>query len=611
MSIDKATPSLLASIGQYLGLGITMKLVLAMTLLVSIACAATVWFVEVEARRTFQRFCEQQFDTQWQIFLGEEAHRLSEAKQILQEAIQLAPLSLALDRQDRDAFKSRLAEILLSILAKKGFKPNGLVRNEPFFYWISEDHKLYKPILGEAGYSMHLQAEGIRKEIDPLSISSAHRSAYLILPTAEGQLLYQLIAAPLPGEQTANDLGDLILAIPLNHLKELFGSQGKGPKPGIVFSNQLLEGAYLPQSGLADVQGVLSEVSAYGSSIRLNGTHGRVNVGLDDELYYRQVPSVPNMPQLYQLALFSLGRLHRFKHNIRIAILSIVPLVPISGLILSIVASRRMTRPIRRLVAANQRVKEGDFLVHVPVDREDELGQLSRSFNEMVDGLALKDRYRSILSQVTDKEVAERLLQGEVELGGEERNCTILFCDIRGFTHLSEHMHPATLIRLLNEHMSALADLAHTYHGVVDKFIGDAIMVIFGSPRSYGNDAYNAGQAALAMQAKRLHLNQVSDVPFEIGIGIASGRVVAGCIGSSERLNYTVVGNRVNIASRLCGKAKAGEIFIDESTRTRLGSNATVEGLPAMTLKGISEPVAVFSLKSLSNNSASIEDMMG
>ncbi len=596
---EAPSSSLKFHIRQFTGFGVTLKLVLAMTLMVTLACAATVWFVELQVRRTYHRFCAQQFDNQRQQFLEEEANRLAAAQAMLQEAVSKAPIDLLIKKNDFAGFSAGLAKVLIEVLSAHGFKPGGLARNEPFFGWISPDRVLYKPVITDAGYAMEVQPSTLEHELDPLTHGPGDRMAYLILPREAGPVLYQLIAAPFAGEGTVVDSGDLVLGIPLSHINELFGAEGKGPKAGVVLSTQLGQGQTLPVKGLMEVQGILKALPAEQGDVSLIGSQGYVQVGADDALYYQKLPAFAGMPSLYQLALFSLEDLHTFRRNIRIAVLSVIPLVPLSGLLLSIMASRRMTRPIRRLAEANERVREGDLTVHVPVDRDDELGQLSHSFNQMVEGLALKERYRSILSQVTDEEVAQRLLEGEIELGGEERNVSVLFCDIRGFTHLAEGMPPAQLIRLLNEHMSALADVAHAHHGVVDKFIGDAIMVIFGSPRSYGNDAHNAAQAALAMQAKRIHLNQVTEVPFEIGIGVASGKVIAGCVGSSERMNYTVVGNRVNLASRLCSKSAAGEILIDESTRARLGAAASIEALPPMPLKGMAEPVAVFRLQGL------------
>lgn len=171
------------------------------------------------------------------------------------------------------------------------------------------------------------------------------------------------------------------------------------------------------------------------------------------------------------------------------------------------------------------------------------------------------------------------------------RHVTMLFCDIRGFTALTENMPPAEVIELLNEHMTALTEVAYEHGGIVDKFVGDLIMVLFGAPVSTGEDAARAVQCALSMRQVRRSLNRTSKHSLEIGIGIATGPVVAGCMGSDQRLSYTVLGHRVNLASRLCSIAQAGEIVMDAETHAEARELIQAEPMPPMQLKGISEPV--------------------
>jgi class 3 adenylate cyclase len=170
----------------------------------------------------------------------------------------------------------------------------------------------------------------------------------------------------------------------------------------------------------------------------------------------------------------------------------------------------------------------------------------------------------------------------------------MLFCDIRGFTALTEKMPPHEVIELLNEHMTLLTQVAYDHGGIVDKFVGDLIMVLFGAPITTGNDAQRAVACAKAMLNARHSLNQNCQHPLEIGIGIATGNVVAGCMGSDQRLSYTVIGHRVNLASRLCNIAQAGEIVVDADTARELAPDTAITALPATQLKGISAPVEVF-----------------
>ena len=170
----------------------------------------------------------------------------------------------------------------------------------------------------------------------------------------------------------------------------------------------------------------------------------------------------------------------------------------------------------------------------------DEVGQLASSFNEMAEGLAQKERYRTVLNMVADEKVAQRLIAGELTLGGEEREISVLFCDIRGFTALTQNMPPAEVIEMLNEHMTALICVVKEHRGMLDKFVGDMLMAIFGAPVRYGNDTLNAARCALRLVRVREELNQTSRHKLPIGISLATGTVVAGCMGSADRLNYKI-----------------------------------------------------------------------
>jgi len=232
----------------------------------------------------------------------------------------------------------------------------------------------------------------------------------------------------------------------------------------------------------------------------------------------------------------------------------------------------------------------------VPVHGRDEIGALAAAFNDMAAELAQKERYKLLLAQVSDPQVADALVHGRVALGGEVRQASVLFCDIRGFTALTEGMPPQEVIKLMNDHMTAMTRVVHAHHGVVDKFVGDLIMAIFGVPKSYGDDTRLAVDCALEMLAVRRRLNATAKQRMEMGIGIATGEMVAGCMGSDNRLNYTVLGERVNLASRLCSKAGVAELLIDEATYAGLHGACEAEPVKPMPLKGFRQPVAAFRL---------------
>lgn len=299
----------------------------------------------------------------------------------------------------------------------------------------------------------------------------------------------------------------------------------------------------------------------------------------------------------YHAAAFSLETLNRELAELRLRGSGIGGTVLLLGLAAAFFLSRSLARPIQELSVATDAVRQGNLDHRVTVRSRDEIGALGESFNEMAEELKQKAVFRELLGKVSDETVAQALIEGtlDLELGGEIREVAVLFCDIRGFTAMTEKMPPSEVIALLNEHMSAMTEVVREHHGVVDKFVGDEIMAVFGALKNYGNDAANAAACALDMIRKREELNAAAGPHIEIGVGIASGEAVAGCMGSQDRLNYTVLGARVNLAARLCGTAGPMEAIADEPTRTAWGGKAKSVG--SLDLKGFSEPVEAFRLE--------------
>jgi class 3 adenylate cyclase len=314
------------------------------------------------------------------------------------------------------------------------------------------------------------------------------------------------------------------------------------------------------------------------------------------KLLYRVLnPDSPFSPAC-QVALYSLKTELAEEANLRTKIIQIGVLAFGAALVLILILTRGLVRPIRKLVAVTEDIRQGNYDVQVEASGRDEIGQLARSFNEMAEGLRLNRKYQRLLSQVADRMVAQQLIHNEAALGGELREVSVLFCDIRGFTSLTAGMAPDEIIALLNEHMTALTSIVHEHCGVVDKFVGDKVMALFGAPSTHGDDALRAAECALRMIQVRDGLNANGRWTIQIGIGIATGKVVAGCMGSEERLDYTVLGERVNLASRLCGQAWEGTILIDDTTKEKLGDTAMVESLPNMELRGFPERVQAYVL---------------
>lgn len=275
--------------------------------------------------------------------------------------------------------------------------------------------------------------------------------------------------------------------------------------------------------------------------------------------------------------------------------------------------ARRITGPIGKLADASSKVADGHFEnIAIPekeVKRKDEIGVLIRSFDEMVKGLQDREKVRGVLNKVVSKEIASEILNGNVHLGGEERQVAVLFADIRGFTHLTEKMHPKEVILLLNECMTKISNPIDANGGVIDKYIGDEVMALFGAPISAKDSALKAVMSAAQMMDYTDKWNTERKIknlpPIEIGIGVHIGPVVAGNMGAENRLNYTVLGANVNLASRLCNAAGPNEILITEAVLLSPGvkERIEVEALLPMKLKGFTEEVKVFRIKQIKRDS--------
>jgi len=271
-----------------------------------------------------------------------------------------------------------------------------------------------------------------------------------------------------------------------------------------------------------------------------------------------------------------------------LAILGIgVALSALGGLL---VASR-VTRPVDALAGAARRVREGDYDTPVRVGQRDELGVLADSFNHMMRGLSERDRVRDLLGKVVSPAVAEELLSRGIELGGEERRVTVLFSDVRRFTTISERKTPQELVAFLNAYLTRASEVVERHGGVVDKYIGDAVMAIFGAPIAGENDAVRAVRTGVEMVAA---LRRLEEAPA-VGVGINTGVVVAGNMGSRSRLNYTVIGDEVNLASRLEGLTRhyGVGVVVSESTRAAC-PGWTFRELDRVRVKGKDRPVQIF-----------------
>jgi adenylate cyclase len=262
--------------------------------------------------------------------------------------------------------------------------------------------------------------------------------------------------------------------------------------------------------------------------------------------------------------------------------------------------ARSMAGAVASLAAAMRRLQEGEYAHVTDVHTGDELEALADGYNAMVDGLRERDNLRTTFGKYMTTTVMEHLLAGKVQLGGESLPVTVLFTDIRSFSTISERMEAHALVSLLNEYFAEMVTIIMHEDGVVDKFIGDAIMAVFGAPVPKPGDAERAVRAAIRMREALASLNQKlverGMDPIRAGIGIHTGEVVAGNIGSEARMEYTVIGDAVNVAARLetATKDTGEDILVSEDTRAQVGEAFDFRPLGDIQVKGRQQPVRIY-----------------
>jgi len=225
--------------------------------------------------------------------------------------------------------------------------------------------------------------------------------------------------------------------------------------------------------------------------------------------------------------------------------------------------------------------------------------------------IAQQSLQRSALERFLSPEVVEMVVANpDIRLGGVNQEVTVMFADIRGFTTMSEEMEPGRVVEILNEYFTRVTDVIFDNGGTLDKYIGDAVMAVFGAPISKGNDAAAAVNSAIQIQRLLVELNRDAAArewpELRVGIGINTGSAIAGNIGSPRRLDYTVVGDAVNTAQRLMTNAAGGQILISESTARKMGKTFDLERLPELKVKGRSEAVPVFRVNWVEESAATV-----
>ncbi len=274
------------------------------------------------------------------------------------------------------------------------------------------------------------------------------------------------------------------------------------------------------------------------------------------------------------------------------------------ALIVAIRMANRVSDPLEKIKDAVVRIGRGEFGVNVDIHTKDEFGQVADAINEMTRGLKERELLKTSLANYVSAEVANSILSSGAlpTITGSRCKITVLFSDIRNFTTLSESREPEEVVALLNEYFERMIDIIFRHQGMLDKFIGDGILCIFGAPIDDPQQELHAVQAAFEMQEAVIKLRDKwgieKSIDFRVGIGIHTGPAIVGNIGSSERMEYTAIGDTVNLASRLESASKdlKASIVISDTTYEAVSDKYCFEEGGSITVKGRNAPVKVYAV---------------
>jgi adenylate cyclase len=272
------------------------------------------------------------------------------------------------------------------------------------------------------------------------------------------------------------------------------------------------------------------------------------------------------------------------------------------GIWLAFLVSGNLTKPLQEIIRVLRGIRHGDFDRKVRVTTNDEIGYTGDVINEMNEGLKERDFIKETFGKYVTQEVRDEVLSGRIPLDGEIKEVTVLFADLRDFTPMTESYDPKLVVKIMNRYFEKMSDAIQQEGGLVLQFLGDEIYAVFGAPISRADHPERAFRAAIAMNQRLVELNEgFSERGWPVlrhGIGIHSGETVAANIGSPDRLSYLLVGDTVNLASRLQGLTKEldSEIIISHATRSRLRDDFPLKELPVTSVKGKSQPVKIFAL---------------
>lgn len=286
----------------------------------------------------------------------------------------------------------------------------------------------------------------------------------------------------------------------------------------------------------------------------------------------------------------------------RMMIIMMTALTTLLAIGIAFIMSRHLSRPIQQLVVASQEIERGNYTYRLVENRNDEIGDLEQAFNQMAEGLLRKTQVENAFSRYVSSNVARKIMErpDQIELGGRHVQASVVFADMVGFTSVAEKLPPQDVVELLNEYFSYIATISGLYKGHIDKFIGDCAMIVFGVPDDDGDHVYHALACAVMIRKLVIRLNEYRVrhglLPVYFKLGVNSGVMVAGNLGSQERMDYTVIGDTVNLASRLSDAAGSNQIVVlDELYQSpEIKDRVVAQPFQTINVRGKQKPVVTW-----------------
>ena len=283
-------------------------------------------------------------------------------------------------------------------------------------------------------------------------------------------------------------------------------------------------------------------------------------------------------------------------------ILFITTIGVVLSIALSLVVSKSVSAPLEEMETAMKEVEKGNLDARIKVVSNDEIGAVGEGFGRMIKGLKESEAIKESFGKYISREIRDEILSGRVPLDGEMTRATMLFSDLRDFTPFVESTHPKQVVSIMNQYFSEMAEAIKRNNGLILQYVGDEIEAVFGAPVAHDDHPDMAACAALDMKKGLIRLNErlkaQGIAPFRHGIGIHTGAVLAGIIGSKERSSYALVGDTVNLASRIQGLTKefACDIILSQTTHDLIAGNYQMEALRAVRVKGKSQEILTYKL---------------